>query len=214
MGDGIGKQFLRDQSEADRIVVRNAEFKRPTCHGFQQFGQFGSARADGKIRKMGRHCFTEGFAMIKSHWAAVCVLLFSLFSLSAYGADSAGMIKVAKGLVSIERDGKKMMGEVGIAIEVSDRIRTGSDGSVGITLRDNTLLSAGPNSLIVIDKFAFNDTTQDGNISIGVRKGTLSVASGRIAKRTPESVDFHTPTSVLGVRGTEFVIEVAGSSDE
>ena len=34
--------------------------------------------------------------------------------------------------------------------------------------------------------------------------------SGKIAKRTPESVDFHTPTSILGVRGTEFVIEVEG----
>ena len=29
-----------------------------------------------------------------------------------------------------------------------------------------------------------------------------------------ESVDFHTPTSVLGVRGTEFVVEVAGDRDE
>lgn len=152
--------------------------------------------------------------MIKAHWVAVCALLVSIFSLSAHAADSAGMIKVAKGQVSIERDGKKLSGEVGSPIEVADRIRTGADGSVGVTLRDNTLLSAGPNSLIVIDKFAFDNTTQDGNMSVRIRKGTLSVASGKIAKRTPESVDFHTPTSVLGVRGTEFVIEVAGGSDE
>jgi len=51
-------------------------------------------------------------------------------------------------------------------------------------------------------------------MSVSIRKGTLSVASGKIAKRTPESVDFHTPTSVLGVRGTEFIIEVLGGSDE
>lgn len=152
--------------------------------------------------------------MIKAHWVAVCTLLAALSSQAAHAADPAGMVKVAQGQVSIERAGKKLAAEVGSAVEVADRVRTGADGSVGVTLRDNTLLSAGPNSLIVIDKFAFDNTTQDGKISVSIRKGTLSVASGKIAKRTPESVDFHTPTSVLGVRGTEFVVEVAGGSDE
>ena len=124
------------------------------------------------------------------------------------------MVKVSRGIVSIEREGSKLAATVGTPVQVADRVRTGEDGSVGITLRDNTLLSAGPNSLIVIDRFAYDRVTQDGKVSVGIRKGTLAVASGRIAKRTPESVDFHTPTSILGVRGTEFVIEVAGDGDE
>lgn len=152
--------------------------------------------------------------MIRSHWAAAGLAAASILAFSAHAAEQAGMVKVSKGSVSIERDGKKMTADVGTPVLVADRVRTGTDGSVGVTLRDNTLLSAGPNSLIVIDKFAFDNTTQDGNMSVGIRKGTLSVASGKIAKRTPESVDFHTPTSVLGVRGTEFVIEVEGSGDE
>jgi hypothetical protein len=152
--------------------------------------------------------------MIKAHWAGICMLLAALTILPAQAGEAAGMIKVSKGAVAVERDGKKLPAAVGMSIEVADRLRTGADGSVGVTLRDSTLLSAGPNSLLVIDKFAFDNTTQDGNMSIAIRKGTLSVASGRIAKRTPESVDFHTPTSVLGVRGTEFVVEVAGDRDE
>ncbi|MBL8429694.1 MAG: FecR domain-containing protein [Dechloromonas sp.] len=152
--------------------------------------------------------------MIRAHWAALCALL-PLFSGSpAHAADPAGMVKVAKGQVSIERDGKMLPATIGSQVDVADKVRTGADGSVGVTLRDNTLLSAGPNSLIVIEKFAFDNATQDGNMSIRIRKGTLSVASGKIAKRTPESVDFHTPTSVLGVRGTEFAIEVEGGRDE
>lgn len=152
--------------------------------------------------------------MIKAHWAVICMLLAALTTLPAQAGEAAGMIKVSKGAVAVERDGKKLPAAVGMSIEVADRVRTGADGSVGVTLRDSTLLSAGPNSLLVIDKFAFDNTTQEGNMSIAIRKGTLSVASGRIAKRTPESVDFHTPTSVLGVRGTEFVVEVAGDRDE
>lgn len=152
--------------------------------------------------------------MIKAHRAALCALLALSSGMSVQAAENAGMVKVAKGQVSIERNGQKLLATVGSVVEVADRVRTGGDGSVGVTLRDNTLLSAGPNSLIVIEKFAFDNTTQDGNMSIRIRKGTLSVASGKIAKRTPESVDFHTPTSVLGVRGTEFAIEVEGGRDE
>lgn len=152
--------------------------------------------------------------MIRTHCLAICAALLVFAGQSARAGDSAGMVKVSKGLVSIERDGRKMAADVGMPVQVADRIRTGSDGAVGVTLRDSTLLSAGPNSLIVIEQFAFDNTTQDGAISVGIRRGTLSVASGRIAKRTPESVDFHTPTSVLGVRGTEFAVEVIGGSDE
>lgn len=152
--------------------------------------------------------------MIRSHWAVAGVVAVSILASSPLRAEQAGMVKVSKGIVSIEREGRKLAATVGTPVQVADRVRTGEDGSVGITLRDNTLLSAGPNSLIVIDRFAYDSVTQDGKVSVGIRKGTLAVASGRIAKRTPESVDFHTPTSILGVRGTEFVIEVAGNGDE
>lgn len=151
--------------------------------------------------------------MIRTHWLAIGMAAV-MASPQALAADPAGMVKVSKGQVSIERSGEKLPATVGTMVMVSDKLRTGRDGSVGVTLRDNTLLSAGPNSLLVIDQFAFDNTTQDGKMSIHIRQGTLSVASGRIAKRTPESVDFHTPTSVLGVRGTEFVVEVEGDGDE
>ncbi|MBS1157944.1 MAG: hypothetical protein H6R15_363 [Proteobacteria bacterium] len=152
--------------------------------------------------------------MIKTYW----LLLGALFALvschSAAAEEVAGMVKNSRGLVTIERGGEKMAATVGVPVRVADKLRTGADGAVGITLRDNTLLSAGPNSLISIDKFAFDTTSLAGNMSVGIRRGTLSVASGKIAKQTPESVDFRTPTSVLGVRGTEFAIEVGDGDAE
>jgi len=152
--------------------------------------------------------------MIKTHRRTAWALLALAFCLSAQAAEQAGMVKTSKGSVSIERAGEKLPAAVGTPIQVADRVRTGGDAAVGITLRDGTLLSAGPNSLLVIDKFAYDATSQGGNMSIGIRKGTLSVASGKIAKQAPESVDFRTPTSVLGVRGTEFVIEVGDGNED
>jgi len=149
---------------------------------------------------------------IATCWVAVALAGLTL-NVMATEDGAAGMIKNSKGEVSIERAGGRVAGAVGTAVFVADRVRTGADGSVGVTLRDNTLLSAGPNSLFVLDRFAFDSTTNAGTVSVGVRKGTLAVATGKIARQTPESIDFRTPTSVIGVRGTEFVIE-AGSGNE
>lgn len=123
----------------------------------------------------------------------------------------AGLIKTSKGSASIERGGQKLPASVGAAIEARDRIVTGTDGVVGITLRDHTMLTAGPNSVLDLAAYAFDDTTHAGKLEARVGKGTLAVISGKLAKTNPQAVSFATPSMTLGVRGTEFVIETGGA---
>lgn len=125
----------------------------------------------------------------------------------AQAADEAGIVKTSKGQVTVERAGQKLAAPVGTRIYSSDSVLTGADGAVGITLRDNTILSAGPNSVVNLDKFAFNSTTHAGAINATVKRGTLSVTSGKIAKASPNTVSFSAPGMTLGVRGTTFVID-------
>lgn len=122
-------------------------------------------------------------------------------------ADSAGTVKTSKGAATIERNGQKLAASVGTSVESGDRIMTGSDAAVGITLRDNTMLSAGPNSTLDLNKYAFNTTTHMGELDTTVKRGSLAVISGKLAKANPERVKFSTSNMTLGVRGTEFVIE-------
>lgn len=131
---------------------------------------------------------------------------------SALASDEAGTIKTLKGTASIERGGQITAAAVGGKVLVSDRIRTGPESSLGITLRDNTLLSAGANSTLVLNQFAFDSTTHAGALDATVKRGTLAVVSGKIAKAAPENVIFNTPSVALGVRGTEFIID-AGQRD-
>jgi hypothetical protein len=122
--------------------------------------------------------------------------------------EEAGRVKVSKGEVHIERDGKRMAALVGTTIQASDTVLTGADGSVGITFHDNSLLSAGPNSELVIDKFVFDSTTHKGEFDTSLKKGTLAVVSGKIVKQSPEAMRIRTPAAIMGVRGTEFVVKV------
>ena len=139
------------------------------------------------------------------HLAMVSALVCS--GHAAWAAEEAGVVKISKGTVVIERNGQKVGAPVGTRILASDRITTGADGSIGITLRDNTVLSAGPNSTVDLNKFAFNPTTHAGTLDASVKRGTLSVISGKIARATPEAVSFSAPGMTLGVRGTSFVID-------
>jgi hypothetical protein len=124
------------------------------------------------------------------------------------GAADIGQIKTAKGQVSIERSGQVLPGAVGTRLQEADVLKTGADGSVGVTMSDNTLLSAGPNSILSLDRYAFDSTTSQGQLDASLQKGSLAVISGRIAKQSPDAMKVRTPSSVLGVRGTEFVVSV------
>jgi hypothetical protein len=127
---------------------------------------------------------------------------------AAGAADDVGQIKVAKGQVSVDRGGQSMPAQVGMALAAADVLKTGADGSVGITMRDNSLLSAGPNSVLSLDRFDFDPTTYQGRFESGLQRGTLAVVSGRIARQSPQAMTVRTPSAVLGVRGTDFVVSV------
>ena len=129
------------------------------------------------------------------------------FATAGLAAD-AGEIKTATGTVHLERGGKKLPVKVGMPVQQSDTVVTGADGSAGITFTDNSLLSVGPNSVLAIDKYAFDTTTHVGQFDTNLKKGTLAVISGKIVKQSPEAMRVRTPSSIMGVRGTEFVVKV------
>ena len=128
-------------------------------------------------------------------------------------AQEAGHVKVTRGTVQIERAGQKVPASVGVPVQTGDVVTTGADGSVGITFLDNSLLSAGPNSVLAIDRFAFDTTTHQGAFESSLKKGTLAVVSGKLAKQSPDAMKVKTPAAVLSVRGTEFLVRTGDPKD-
>lgn len=130
----------------------------------------------------------------------------------AAAAEPAGMIKTLRGKVSVDRAGQQQQAALGMPVHAGDRLRTGPDSAVGVTLRDDTRLAAGPDSQLLISEFRFDTTTQEGNFLVSMLKGTFNVITGLIAKQSPKDARFTTPTLSLGVRGTEFIVDVDGDA--
>ena len=143
---------------------------------------------------------------------SIVLLLAACYAASALAAD-AGRVKVSKGTVEIERGGKRIPVVVGTPVKVGDTLITGSDGKVGITFQDDSLLSTGPNSVLTINRFVFDTTTHKGEFDSSLKRGTLTAVSGKLVKAQAESMRVRTPAAIMGVRGTEFAIQVAESTE-
>jgi hypothetical protein len=134
----------------------------------------------------------------------LALVLAVLLADHALAADEIGRIKVVKGAVRVERGGAVLPAAVGMRLQQGDVIVTGRDGAAGITLNDDSLLSTGPDSVLALDRFAFDSTTHAGRLETTLRQGTLAAVSGKIARQSPGAMQVRTPATILGVRGTEF----------
>jgi len=126
---------------------------------------------------------------------------------AAVAAD-IGEVKVAKGTAYLERGTEKLPVRIGLPVQAADKVVTSADGTVGITFADNSLLSVGPDSVLAIDRFVFDSTTHAGQFDSTLSKGTLAVISGKMVKQSPDAMRVHTPSAIMGVRGTEFIVKV------
>lgn len=119
-----------------------------------------------------------------------------------------GRVKSSVGMVSIKRNGVPLKVEPGAKLEQGDVLRTGKGGRLGIAFADNTRFAVGPNSEVILSEFGYDRTRQTGTFVTRVQRGSLGVVSGRIAKSGRDAMKVRTPTSILGVRGTKFVVDV------
>ena len=110
--------------------------------------------------------------------------------------------------MSLAQAAIRRLAEAGGGLQPADRIVTGRDASATFMLKDGTVVSVGPNSTLELAKVQFDTTTQDGSIMLNLLQGTIRVVTGWLAKLHPEQVKVITPTSVVGVRGTDFIVEV------
>jgi hypothetical protein len=97
---------------------------------------------------------------------------------------------------------------VGQVVFEADSLRTGPDGTIGITLKDDTRLALGPASEVRLERFAY--APGDANLGMVLKfvRGVTAYVSGRLAKLAPDSIRLETPSAIVGVRGTTLAIRV------
>jgi hypothetical protein len=141
--------------------------------------------------------------------ALLCVFFLNHRAFADTDADlTIGHVKTAAGSATIMRDGHAFPAVPGEPLRRADLLETGANGSLGIMLNDETRLSLGPTSRLSLEKFAFKPETEEYSLVTRITRGTLLMVSGLVAKLSPESARVETPSGIIGVRGTRFLVRV------
>lgn len=129
--------------------------------------------------------------------------LAALVAVSAQ-AEPSGTVVAAIQMAEADQATGKIVLAPEVPIFSGDKIVTGPIGEAQIRFRDNTRLVVGPNSQMVIDAFVFAGDTPR-NVSINAIRGAFRFITGNGPKDAYKIV---TPTATIGVRGTEFDVDV------
>ena len=124
--------------------------------------------------------------------------------------EPAGYVKIVAGAAIIVRGGTETPAHPGDAVYKNDALRTGADGRFGVTLKDDTRISLGPNSELGLSEFDYSPAEGRLGLIMKLLRGVAAFVTGRIGALRPDAVRIETPTTIVGVRGTHVVIQAEG----
>lgn len=141
--------------------------------------------------------------------STLCLIMILLLPFPAKADTSPiGTIKTIKGEVTVVRNADQTPVHIGDRLFAQDIVQTGPNSSTGIIFEDNTMLSLGPETEIIINDYVFAPEKGLFSMIIQMIKGTASYLSGIIGQQSPETVSFLIPDATIGIRGTQFLVKV------
>lgn len=119
-----------------------------------------------------------------------------------------GYVKNVSGEATVVTAGQSRRAEVGSPVHVGSLLKTGAQSTLGVTFKDETVMSFGPNTELTVDDYLYEPNRGQLRMNSKLAKGSLNYVSGVIAKLQPEAVTVKTPSGLIGVRGTQFLLKV------
>lgn len=139
----------------------------------------------------------------------VSLLAFLATASAALCQENIGVAVTVKNDVTGKIQTRTVQVNAGSDVFGKEIVKTESDASAKIVLKDNTNLNVGPNSSVTLDKFVFAGPADYRQASFSMAKGAFRFTSGSSDKR---AYDIKTPEVSIGVRGTDFAVVIGQGS--
>jgi len=145
---------------------------------------------------------------LRSSLGVLIIVIAATTSVRSQEPSAAGRIKVVSGSAFVIRQAAAIPAEPGQTVFETDGLRTGTDGRIGVTLKDDTRVSLGPSSELRLQRFTYEPGRGSFGMVLQFVQGVAAYVSGRMAKLAPQSIRLETPAAIVGVRGTSLAIRV------
>lgn len=141
--------------------------------------------------------------------SSACAFAQSTPSTQSPLPQPAGTLKNVSGDVRVVgTDFEERKVQPGDQIAPSERLVTGQNSHASLVLRDGTVMSLGARTNVDFRKFAFDPQSQQGSLVLSLVRGSFRMITGLIGKSDPRAVAIQTPTTTIGIRGTDFIVSV------
>ena len=139
----------------------------------------------------------------------LCAAAMAALSMAAVGQNTGvGYVKTVTGDAWVTTTGQHVKATPGTEVAVGSQIKTAPGASLGVTFKDNTIMSFGPDTEMTVDAYLYAPAQGQLQLSASLVRGSLNYVSGVIAKLRPDAVSVKTPSGIIGVRGTQFLAKV------
>lgn len=147
------------------------------------------------------------------HWQTLSGLVLIALPLlaqseAAPSTEPVGYVKTVTGEAWVTTAGQRVNAQPGTPVLLGSQLNTKKAASMGVTFKDNTIMSFGPDTELTVDEFLYAPAQDQLSLSARLLKGSMNYISGIIARLKPEAVSIKTPAGIIGVRGTQFVVTV------
>ena len=99
--------------------------------------------------------------------------------------------------------------QVGTNVFANERVVTTTGGQAQMLFLDESALTIGPNSDVVLDEFVYDPEAESGTLILNATKGVFRLVGGKISKKS--AVILKTPTATIGIRGGIALVNIADS---
>jgi hypothetical protein len=140
----------------------------------------------------------------------VLIAGFAAFATEVFAGEAKGLVVASRGTVlATSSNGESRELKQGDEIFVEDEIMTAPKSFAVLQFLDGAKVTVKPDSEIVIEDYVYNGNADD-KATLSLVSGGLRVITGAMAKNNPENYKVKTPVALMGVRGTEFAVQLCG----
>ncbi len=135
--------------------------------------------------------------------ATFIVIALLILAPHAWAQTSAGSVSVVTGTVTIERAGKSIQAASGTGLLVGDKLTTGPNSRMTISLSDGSQLELNESSTLVLTEYVLNPDGSRASTKITLLSGLVR-SLVHFGPGSSPNFEVHTPNAVASARGTMF----------
>ena len=144
--------------------------------------------------------------MLRLRLSLLTVSIVALLVSAKAFAQAAGTVVGLEGTVDVRQQGTWGPATIGTTVNTGDELRTAAGGKARVVFRDQSVLNIASESDVVIDEQVFDTDHGVFRSLIRLVKGKVRPLISGFYSHPGAVYEVETPTAVVGVRGTEFVI--------